>query len=199
MNAPALAFVTDFADQAVILPLAVVVAVILWAQRRRRVAAAWLVAIFGVLGVVLTLKVACYACGGLLPILGPSRWALQSPSGHAASAAVVYGGVAALSVTRTRPGAASGMLAALVTAVAMAGLIGATRVQLGAHSLSEVAVAASIGVSGAVIFTWLAGPRVNNRSGLPIIAGVMLVLLVLHGYHLPVERSLRHTMAQMLC
>lgn len=73
MNAPALTFLTDFADQAVILPLAVVVTLVLWAQRRWRVAAAWLAAIFGVLGVVLILKVVCYACGWLLPILGPNR------------------------------------------------------------------------------------------------------------------------------
>lgn len=111
---------------------------------------------------------------------------------------MVYGGVAALLAARTRLGAAPGMPAALVTAIVMSGLIGATRVRLGAHSLSEVAVAAGIGVPGAVIFAWLAGPRANDRSGLPIIAGVIVVLFTFHGRHLPVEGALRHTMAQML-
>lgn len=217
--AAALTFLTDFGDQAVILPLVSVVALVLWAQRRWRVAAAWLLAIPAVLGTVLVLKIACYACGWLVPALGPGGLALRSPSGHAASAAVAYGGLAALLAARTRlasrlglgvgPGRAAAvtpvsavsaraLTAALVTALGVAALIGTTRVQLGAHSLSEVLLAAAVGVAGAVAFARLAGPHVAERSSLPVAAGALLVLVVFHGRHLPAESVIQATASETL-
>lgn len=219
-----LTFLTDFGDQAVILPLVLAVLLVLWAQRRWRVAAAWLLAIPGVLGTILVLKVACYACGWLLPFIGLHGLNLRSPSGHAASAAVAYGGIAALvaahwrlagsrraapapTALATAPGAApatplAGMsapvLAALVTALGVAALVGVTRVELGAHSRSEVLLAAAVGVAGAVAFTWLAGRRIAERSGLPAAAAALLVVAVFHGRHLPAEAVIQKAASDMV-
>jgi len=193
-----LAFLTDFADQAVILPVLLTVSLVLSLQRRWRVFAAWLTAIPGVLGVLLVLKIIFYACGWLLPAFGPDRWALKSPSGHTASAAVTYGAIVALTAARTKPAAISPVLTTFLAAVFLALVVGATRVQLGAHSLSEVVVAAGIGTLGALAFVVIAGRHVTERSGAPVIAGALLTLLLFHGYHLPVEGTLQRNAAQML-
>ena len=199
MPAPLLTFLTDFADQAVILPLVATVLLVLVAQRRWRVAAAWLLAVPGVLGVLLVLKVTCYACGWLWPALGPDRLALRSPSGHAASAAVVYGGIALLLAARTRIGGVPASFpVALVVAAGMAALIGVTRVRLGAHSTSEVVVAACVGVAGAVIFARMAGRHIEQPSGLPVFAAALLVLFAFHGKHLPAEAVIQSTAVDVL-
>lgn len=198
VNDRALAFLTDFADQAVILPVLLIVSLVLSLQRRWRVIAAWLIAIPGVLGVLLILKITFYACGWLLPAFGPDRWALKSPSGHTASAAVTYGAIVALTAARTKPAAVSPVLTTFLAAVFLALVVGVTRVQLGAHSLSEVVVAAGIGTLGAVAFVVIAGRHMTERSGAPVIAGALLMLLLFHGHHLPVEGTLQRNAAQML-
>jgi membrane-associated phospholipid phosphatase len=193
-----LVFLTDFADQAVILPVLVTTSLVLSMQRRWRVAAAWLIVIPSVLGVLLTLKIALYACGWLLPAFGLDRWALRSPSGHTASAAVTYGAIMALTAGRAKPVAVSPALTAFLVAVCLASVVGVTRVQLGAHSLSEVLVAAGIGTLGAIAFVAIAGRHVAERSPVPVVAGALLMLLLFHGQHLPVEGTLQRDAAQML-
>lgn len=195
VHAAVLTFITDFADQAVILPLAAVVFLILLAQRRWRVAGAWMLAVPGVLGTLLLLKIAGYACGWLLPALDPERLALRSPSGHVASAIVACSGVAALQAGRLRVAAT---FAALAAALAVAVIIGTTRVLLGAHSMSEVVVAAGIGGAGAVAFARLSGRCLLEKSGLPTAAGAVAVLVLLHGYHLPAETVIRSAAADTL-
>ncbi len=192
MYITALTFVTDFGDQAVILPLAVVVFLILLAQRRWRVAGAWMLVIPGVLGTLLVLKIACYACGWLLPALDLGQLALRSPSGHVASAAVVSSGIIALQAGRLRVWPIS---AALAVALAVAVIIGATRLLLGAHSMSEVVVAAIIGGAGAVAFARLSGRHLQEKSGLPIAAAAAIVLVIFHGSHLPAEAVIQSAAA----
>ena len=187
-----LTFVTDFADQAVILPLVAAILLILLAQRRWHVAAAWMLAVPGVLGTLLLLKVTCYACGWLLPALGADQLDLRSPSGHVASAAVVCSGVVALQAGRLRVGAT---LAALAAALTAAAVIGVTRVQLGAHSISEVVVAAAVGAAGAVAFTWMGGRRLAERSGVPVVAAAVAALVLFHGRHLPAEAAIQDAAA----
>lgn len=191
----ALTFVIDCADQAVILPMAAAVAVVLMSQRRWHVAAAWLLAVPGVLGTLLLLKIAGYACGWLFPALGPDQFALHSPSGHVGSGAVVCSGIITLQARRLWSNAAA---AALIAALAAAAVIGATRVQLGAHSVSEVVVAAGIGGGGAVAFAWLGGRHLVERSGLPAAAAAVVVLILFHGRHLPAEAVIQSAAADTL-
>ena len=200
MHLAALMFVTDFADQAVILPVAAVVLLILLAQRRWRVAGAWMLAVPGVLGTLLVLKIACYACGWLMPAFDLNQLALRSPSGHVASAAVVSSGVVALQAGRLRVGRlrVGAVSAALATALAAAGVIGATRVLLGAHSMSEVVVATAVGGAGALAFARLSGRHLQEKSGLPIAAAAAIMLVVFHGSHLPAEAVIQSAAAATL-
>ena len=155
-------FITDFADQAVLLPLVATVTLVLLLQRRWRLAGAWATAIVCVLGTLLVLKLATFACGWRVPLLGPGGIDLRSPSGHTGAAAVTFGGLAGLAAARSR----FGVRMAVVIAAAAAGLvIGITRVLLGAHSVAEVVLAFGIGMAGAGLFAWLAGRETNAPLG----------------------------------
>jgi membrane-associated phospholipid phosphatase len=169
-------FLTDFADQAVVLPIVAAVAIVLAAQGWRRGALAWLGVIGVTFGIVLILKLGFLACG---PVFGP--WGLRSPSGHTAAASVVAGGLVVALAGRH--------WAVLLVAVAAALAIGTSRLELGFHSLPEVAAGAAIGLMGAVALSHLAGrpPRTRPVSLLAV-AGVVAVLL--HGMHLPAEAAI---------
>ena len=99
-----MSFLTDFADQAVVLPVAGLVLVLLLAIGWRRGALAWAGCVAGVMAVMLALKLVTLACGWRVPWTG-----LSSPSGHTAASAVVYGGLLAL---LARPSTAGTALAA---------------------------------------------------------------------------------------
>ena len=87
-------FLTNFADEAVVLPLAVGVTIALYALGWRRGALAWAVAVGGTLALMLALKLVEFACGPSL---------LRAPSGHTAAAAVVCGGLAVMLTQGNRP------------------------------------------------------------------------------------------------
>lgn len=181
-------FLTDFADQAVILPLALAITIALLAQRWWRGAAAWLLAVLATLGIVLVLKLVFQACHGTFDLVD-----LQTPSGHVASAAVASGGLASLLASRRR--------AAIVLAVVAAALIGVSRLWLGAHTVPEVAVGAAIGLAGAVLVARLAGPSPPGLEPRRIVLVAAITFIVFHGLHLPAEahiRSAAHGLADYL-
>jgi len=171
-------FLTDFADQAVILPLVLAVGAMLAILGWWRGAVTWVAVVGVTFGVVLVLKLGFLACG---PVFGP--WALRSPSGHTAAASVVAGGLAAILTGRRQ--------AAIPVALLAAAVIGVSRVAPGFHSVPEVLIAAILGVSGAVILSRLAGiPPVRRPVPVLIAAGAIAVLL--HGMRLPAEAAIWH-------
>src|SRR5277367_5076264 len=170
-------YLTDFADQAVVLPLIVIVALMLAVLGWRRGALAWLGAIGVSFAGVLVLKLVCITCGPALGLTG-----LRSPSGHTAAAAVIAGGIAvALGQGRWRVAAIAG-LAAL--------LIGATRVALGLHTPMEVALGGALGVLSMLGFAALADkpPPLRLRF---LFAAIVGVAFLLHGQHLNAETRIR--------
>jgi membrane-associated phospholipid phosphatase len=173
-------YLTDFADQAVILPLVLAVAVALAVQGWRRGALVWLVVVAGVFFATLTFKLMFLACS---PLFGPID--VHSPSGHVAAATVVTGGLAVM-FTRRR---ASILPAAVLAAV----VIGVSRLVLGMHSLPEVVVGAVIGLGGAVALMRLSGPAPTRLRVAPLALVVVVVATVFHGLHLPAEAAIRHT------
>lgn len=177
-----LRYLTDFADQAVMLPLAVVVAVAMLAAGWARGALAWATIIGGMLAVMLVLKLLAGTCGTVL--LGSE---LRSPSGHTASAAAIYGGGLALVLRRALPGAPVAFLCAGTLAV----LIGVTRVMLGAHSVVEVMVGGAVGVAAAMLLVRVAGPVPDRVRSLPAVGAVVATLVVFHGLHMPAEAAIR--------
>lgn len=170
-------YLTDFADQAVIIPLVLTVTVTLFMQGWRRGAIAWLVIVSGTFLATLGFKLMFLACS---PVLGPAD--IHSPSGHVAAATVVAGGLAAMLTQRRN----SILPAALVAAC----VIGLSRLVLGMHSLPEVIVGALIGLAGAAALMHYAGrpPALNLR---PMIAAIVVVAVMFHGEHMPAEAAIR--------
>jgi membrane-associated phospholipid phosphatase len=167
-------FVTDFADQAVVLPLVLALALVLVMQRWPRGALAWLAATGGTVGVVLVLKLLAIACGPAL---------LRSPSGHTAAAAVVCGGLAVLAGLS---GPAVGLAAA-----AGAAAIGATRIALGMHTWAEALLGGAVGVGGALVLARLAGPRPPRFHLRWVLVAAVTVVTLFHGLRLPAEARIR--------
>jgi hypothetical protein len=169
-------FLTDFADQAVVLPVVMAIAIFLAAMGWRRGALVWLGVVGTTLGAILVLKLGFGACR---PVFGP--WQLRSASGHAAAASVVVGGVVTLLSGRWW----IALAASLVAAVA----IGTSRLELGVHSVPEVIIGGAVGMIGTACLAALIGRRPLTRR-VPLVAiGVMVALLV-HGVHLPAEAAI---------
>jgi membrane-associated phospholipid phosphatase len=173
-------FITDLADQAVILPLVLAVGIALLVQGWRRGAAAWVAAVVATFSVMLVLKLFFLACSTTLGTTG-----IQTPSGHVAAATVVTGGLATLLFRRSATFLPVAALAAIV--------IGISRIVLGAHSLPEVALGAVVGLAGALTLRLLAGrppPGLDIRRIAVVAAGIVVVF---HGLHLPAEAHIRAT------
>jgi membrane-associated phospholipid phosphatase len=172
-------FLTDFADQTVIIPLVLAVAIALAVQGWRRGAVVWLLVVTATFSATLVLKLMCLACS---PVFRPMD--LHSPSGHVAAATVVAGGLAVM-LTRHRT---SILPAAVIAAI----VIGISRVVLGVHSLPEVIIGASIGLAGAAALLRFSGPPPRLRLA-PLVAVIVVVAGLFHGLHLPAEAAIRHT------
>ena len=177
-------FVTDLADQAVIVPLAVAMGLVLLLAGWWRGALAWFIAIPATLAAVLVAKLGTIACQGLMPPVG-----LLSPSGHTASAAVIYGGVLALVLAGRRGPAARAVPAACALAFAVP--VGFTRLALDVHTMADVLVGGVIGIVGVVVLARLAGPRPPLRRGwIGIAATVLAVVVLFHGRHVYAEMQI---------
>jgi len=173
---------TNFADQAVILPILALAALGLLVAGWPRAALAWMIVVPGVLFVVLAGKIATIGCAGPLT----ASIGLSSPSGHTASAAVVYGGLVALLVRTRWPARV-----ALISATIVAAVIGASRLLLGVHTVADVLVGAPVGIIGAYALIRLAGPPPQRLRFFPFIAVVLLAsVLLLHGTHLRAEAEI---------
>jgi len=176
-------FLTDFADQAVALPLAATVLIVLLAMGWRRGALAWATCVGGVLGLMLVLKLITFACIWRAPWMG-----ITSPSGHTATAAVVYGGLLALLVP---PGVRGTLVAALAGGV-FALIFGLTRLALEVHTVADVIIGALVGVAGAMLLRHLAGDRPTRLSSPRIALAACVVMLLFHGHRLEAETRIRY-------
>jgi len=179
-------FVTDFADQAVLLPLAAVVAIVLAAAGWWRGAIGWPLAVGAALALTLLLKLAFLACGHLIP-----EAALRSPSGHVAASGAIYGGLFAIVariVARRWPIRHDRWTPLFTMAVVL--VIGASRLALGAHSPPEVLVGGAIALCGAFAARRLTGPPPPALRLWPLLTLAVLVVLALHGIRMPAEAAI---------
>jgi membrane-associated phospholipid phosphatase len=178
--------VTNFGDQAVVLPLAIGIALVFAVSGWRRGALAWTSAIGGTLALILLLKVRFFACGDLRP--GSS---LGNPSGHTAATAAVYGGLSAAIVRSLWNDERRALLCAVAVGTLLAIVIGMTRLMLDLHSMAEVVVGGAIGVGGAASFVLLAGPPSPAVRIERVVATGLLIVAVLYGNRLSAEATIK--------
>ena len=168
---------TDLADLAVLFPLGLCVAVWLWGSGWSRGACLWLAGFITVLAVMLVAKLALLGC----PRPGA---VLNSPSGHTAAAAYVYGGVAALAL-RMRTVQAAAMAAAVAV------LFGVSRIAVHAHSLAEVEFGGAVGVVVVAVLIRASGGVPAGLRPLRLLFVAVPLIIVLHGMRLNAEPRLR--------
>ncbi len=175
-------FLTNFADQAVLLPLAICVGLTFAIAGWRRGAIAWTVAVGGTFLITLSLKLIFLACGHLLPF--PD---VRSPSGHTAASAVVYGSLLALGIRRVTGHARWTVPSAVLVTL----VIGASRLALGLHTGQEVLLGGIIGVGGAIVAGVGAGPPPARLPVRVLTAVALGIVVFFHGFHLPAEAAIR--------
>ena len=176
---PQMKFLTDFGDLAVLLPLSALLAV--WLMRRSLRAGAWWLAAFMLCaGGTALLKICFVACSPLSE--------LQSPSGHASLATLVYGAIGGIAALRWQGWRRAIILAATASFVLAIAL---SRVALGHHAPPEVVLGLVIGGGSLALF--LRGyDRVppGSFAFTPLLAASVLVAGALHGHALHAEEML---------
>lgn len=191
----AIEFITDFGDQAIVLPVVTLILVSLCIQAQWRAAYSWVVTCGFALGSVGVAKALLYACGWRLPSASASWLSVQSPSGHTVSTALIVGGTCALFSGR------SGWLAFRVSGVAAAiaaSLIALTRLYLGAHSMAEVSIGLLVGVLAIGLFVLLAGVDLRRKQSPLVLIGVFAIAAALHGNRAPAEQLVRTRLAEII-
>jgi membrane-associated phospholipid phosphatase len=168
-------FLTDFADQALILPTIVLIGGWLLLAEPRRTVVAWGAACAVSLGLILLLKL-------VMPCT-PFANDLRSPSGHTASTVLVAGG---LLVLLTGPGRRRRLIAS-AAGILMGVLIGATRLWLHAHTVPEVIAGLIIGSLGLAVFAMadLSRPRLPPVT---LMVAFVMLAVALHGHRLHADR-----------
>jgi membrane-associated phospholipid phosphatase len=171
-------YISDFADSAITLPLVAAIWGVLALLGNARLISKWALCVMLVWCVMLVLK----ALSFVLTAGDPDGMA--SPSGHTASACIVYGGLAWLLLRHHAP------MTAVLAPVALTVLIGISRVAIAAHSVGEVIAGAAIGAAGLLGLALWAEPASRLRAA-PIVLISAFVIGLLHGTTLPVERQLQ--------
>ena len=182
---PVVQWFTDFGDQGVVLPSSAAIACFLLLGRWWRSAASWILAVAGVLGVMLVLKLGIGACGWELGIPG-----LNSPSGHTASATILYGGLSILLLPGLR--GPSRILPAILIAV----LFAVSRVLLHDHSILEVSIGGGVGLCGVGLFVRLRGPVPTGLRLVWLPIAVAVVAVAAHGNRMTAEQHI-HSFATL--
>ncbi|PWC52389.1 phosphatase PAP2 family protein [Azospirillum sp. TSO22-1] len=187
MDPAILTGITDLGDSALMLPLALVLAAVLWSQQSATAALVWLGTLVPGLAVLAALKLLGHTCEAALT--GPS---LVSPSGHAAFATMVYGSAGVILARHLR---GAGRWLAMAVPAAVAAGVAATRVLLNSHTAPEVAVGLLVGVATLAVFArrYRTLPPIavrSHRAG-ALLAATVLLLVTLHGERLQAEEVIR--------
>ena len=179
------AFVTDFADQAVLVPSAIAVVIGFGAAGWYRGALAWSSVLACTWASILLLKLACLLCGSI--------WVegLHSPSGHTAGAAAAAGSFFGLIVRRQ----GGDWRWTFPISAGLATVIGLSRLALHVHTGLDVLVAGVVGVGGAMVLVMLAGPPPPRLRMSPIIAALAVMVLLLHGSQASAEATIQRIAA----
>lgn len=168
---------TDFGDLAVLLPLAAVVGLWLFAIRQPRAVAWWLGVVLLCIGGTGVLKIYFFIC--------PPLSDLHSPSGHTSLSTLVYGALTvavASAFTGWRCYTTMGVGFVFIAGIAI------SRVLVQAHSILEVVLGSILGLIALALFAnqyWRHRPIDPWLQPLVLICALLMVLL--NGHELRAE------------
>jgi membrane-associated phospholipid phosphatase len=181
-------FLTDFGDSAVLLPLSLAILIWLSFARSIRTGVWWGAALIICGAGIGLLKMLFFAC--------PPDGDLESPSGHTALSALVYGGLAAILASDMR----SKWLRRAIGAIAFLFIlaIACSRLALQMHTLPEVVTGLAIGaaVLALFVFHYRRTPHKHGRV-LPLLLAASITVAILHGHRLTPESRL-HSFSLLL-
>jgi membrane-associated phospholipid phosphatase len=175
--------VSTLGNSALLLPLSLFLALLLWRYHSLRAAAYLSSAVLSCVFMIVVLKIAFLACG--------SAWGVSviSPSAHASVATTVYG---ALGIVAARLVTASWWRVIIAVAVgSIVALIACSRVILHAHSLNEVCIGLLIGGMATSLFAiqYVRLPS-ERQPGIALLLGGTLALIVtLQSIYVPFEEG----------
>lgn len=176
-------FLTDFADQAVIMPVVFIIFLCI-AKANKKQALVWLGGIGAFLFLVLIGKMFVHACGQYLP-----EWDLKSPSGHTASSSLVYGALIGY-IIQDKTFYRTFLIAFLIAII-----FGFSRLYLEVHTVADVVTGGLIGTLGATMVRYLQ-VKIENTTELQMIhirkiaIVVGVVFIALHGIHFNQETKI---------
>lgn len=189
--------VTHFGATTLLVPFSLLVAGWLALYVGRRECVLWCACVVGVGFVVAGCKVGFETCH--------ARWGdIKSPSGHAAFAAIAYGGFTVIAMGRSLSARAIAFRIGILLWIA---LIGVSRVKLRAHSVGEVWFGLAVGLAGVALFASMyrseQRPPYLLAGGLLALVGVAAMFpivqtFVLEPYLIDVAKLLR-PYAKPLC
>ncbi|MBX0345071.1 phosphatase PAP2 family protein [Acetobacter sp. TBRC 12305] len=175
-------FMTDFGDEAVILPLFLVVSVTFYAMGWRRGGIVWGVGIAVILTCLVLAKLFGLYWGEVFGFVGRPF----SVSGHVAASAAVYGSLLNIILHSRR----RSWFLALLPPLIVAGVIGYTRLQLHAHTQAEIVSGALLGTVGALGLYRILNPVPGHVVRYALLVP-LCVMLVFHGYMFHAEPLLQ--------
>lgn len=177
--------ITNFGGAAVTVPAAAALTLWLLCARAWRMALTW-VALFGVASLVVAASKVMFLGWGL----GVRELDFTGVSGHTMLAATVYPVIIWLLLRRlTWPWRVLGMAAVTVASVA----VGASRVALSAHSISESVAGCAVGFAVCAAFAWFTRhDEAPNLKTLPMAASLFVLVMWLHGERVPTQRWITH-------
>lgn len=179
-----ISFISDLGDSAILVPLSLLLVAALWRYQSWSAAASFVWAAGFCATVMFILKVSFLTCG--------SAWqaGILSPSGHTSMSTTVYGALAMVSA-RQAPQWRRPLIVAAGGLLIM--VIALSRVMLGMHSPPEVILGLLVGIIALGIFAFRYFQLTPAALNLPLfLSATCVVLLILHGAHLPAEQLIRH-------
>jgi len=162
--------ITHLGDAALVLPLllAAIVGLAIQGSIQRRAALQWVLIIVTSLLLVAASKIAFYGWG-----TGIRRWNLTCFSGHAVSAWLAWPALLMLMApARLR----ALRIALLLLGIAIATLVGWSRVPLGAHPVSEVVAGTALGVFAAWLGIRVLQGQSLDKRGIALLAACMFAV-----------------------
>ncbi|VVE12992.1 phosphatase PAP2 family protein [Pandoraea terrigena] len=177
--------ITNFGGAAVTVPAAAALTLWLLSARAWRMAFTW-VALFTVGALVVAASKVMFLGWGL----GVRELDFTGVSGHTMLAATVYPVIAWLLLRHLAwPWRVLGMIAAAAGSVA----VGASRVALSAHSVSETVAGCVVGFAVCAAFAWRTRRDATpNLKTLPMAASLFVLVMWLHGERVPTQRWITH-------